>query len=91
MNRYLLSPLSLAAFCLGLPLFLIANAATADDEPFRPKPGKFPPLEKAHSYRGELVFVDHADCMANFVRECCNAKTVGGTTYGLPTTLATNR
>lgn len=29
-------------------------------EPFRPEPGKFPPLEKAHSYRGELVFVDHA-------------------------------
>ena len=23
--------------------------------------GKFPPLEKAHSYRGELVFVDHAN------------------------------
>jgi hypothetical protein len=30
-------------------------------EPFRPEPGKFPPLEKAHSYRGELVFVDHAN------------------------------
>lgn len=30
-------------------------------EPFRPKPGEFPPLEKAHSYRGELVFVDHAN------------------------------
>ena len=29
-------------------------------EPFRPEAGKFPPLEKAHSYRGELVFVDHA-------------------------------
>ena len=32
---------------------------TAASEPFRPEPGKFPPLEKAHSYRGELVFVDH--------------------------------
>lgn len=30
-------------------------------EPFRPEPGKFPPLEKAHAYRGELVFVDHAN------------------------------
>ncbi|WP_300932119.1 hypothetical protein [Prosthecobacter sp.] len=33
----------------------------AADEPFRPEAGKFPPLEKAHSYRGELVFVDHAN------------------------------
>lgn len=31
------------------------------NEPFRPEAGKFPPLEKAHSYRGELVFVDHAN------------------------------
>jgi hypothetical protein len=29
--------------------------------PFRPEPGKFPPVEKAHSYSGELVFVDHAN------------------------------
>ncbi len=29
------------------------------DEPFRPQAGEFPPLEKAHAYRGELVFVDH--------------------------------
>ena len=28
---------------------------------FRPKPGEFPPIEKAHSYRGELTFVDHAN------------------------------
>ena len=28
---------------------------------FRPTAGKFPPLEMAHSYRGELVFVDHAN------------------------------
>jgi hypothetical protein len=34
---------------------------TASAEPFRPEAGKFPPLEKAHSYRGELVFVDHAN------------------------------
>jgi hypothetical protein len=29
--------------------------------PFRPEAAKFPPLEMAHSYRGELVFVDHAN------------------------------
>ncbi len=34
---------------------------TMIDEPFRPEVGKFPPLEKALSYRGELVFVDHAN------------------------------
>jgi hypothetical protein len=47
-----------------------ANAAGEDPkaknqeqkvEPFRPEAGKFPPLEKALSYRGELVFVDHAN------------------------------
>jgi hypothetical protein len=47
-----------------------ANAAneeprTKNKEPgtevFRPEAGKFPPLEKAHSYRGELVFVDHVN------------------------------
>ncbi len=32
-----------------------------NSEIFRPEAGKFPPLEKAHSYRGELVFVDHAN------------------------------
>jgi len=32
-----------------------------ETEPFRPEAGKFPPLEKAYSYRGELVFVDHAN------------------------------
>lgn len=35
--------------------------AHADEKPFRPEAGKFPPLEKAHAYRGELVFVDHAN------------------------------
>jgi hypothetical protein len=52
------NPLWLAALCLGLSL--LANAVSAD-EPFRPEVGKFPPLEKAHSYRGELVFMDHAN------------------------------
>jgi hypothetical protein len=41
--------------------YAFATAALAADEPFRPEAGKFPPLEKAHSYRGELVFVDHAN------------------------------
>ena len=39
--------------------------STKNEEPrtshFRPKAGEFPPLEKAHSYRGELTFVDHAN------------------------------
>lgn len=48
----------LAALYLGV--FLLLSTTTAA-EPFRPEAGKFPPLEKAHSYRGELVFVDHAN------------------------------
>ena len=40
--------------------FLVLGSAFAADEPFRPEAGRFPPLEKALSYRGELVFVDHA-------------------------------
>lgn len=44
-----------------LAAFLLAPFAAAQEEPFRPQPGKFPPIEKAHSYRGELVFVDHAN------------------------------
>ena len=46
---------------LRLGLALLATSAFAAEEPFRPEAGKFPPLEKAHSYRGELVFVDHAN------------------------------
>jgi hypothetical protein len=42
-------------------LRVLTTAAPAADEPFRPEAGKFPPLEKAHSYRGELVFVDHVN------------------------------
>src|ERR1700722_20085850 len=49
----------LAGLCLGL--CCLWSLATAAGEPFRPEAGKFPPLEKAHSYRGELVFVDHAN------------------------------
>ncbi|TLD70438.1 hypothetical protein FEM03_11965 [Phragmitibacter flavus] len=46
----------LAALCC-----LVTTAAPSADEPFRPEAGKFPPLEKAHAYRGQLVFVDHAN------------------------------
>lgn len=48
----------LAVFFYGA--CLLTKLAIAD-EPFRPEPGEFPPLDKAHSYRGELVFVDHAN------------------------------
>jgi hypothetical protein len=46
---------------LSLSVSLLASAMSAADEPFRPQSGEFPPLEKAHSYRGELVFLDHAN------------------------------
>ena len=50
----------------GLAAFLIlANSVQSSggekEEPYRPETGKFPPIEKAHAYRGELVFVDHAN------------------------------
>ncbi|MEZ5385799.1 MAG: hypothetical protein R3F13_09810 [Prosthecobacter sp.] len=49
-------------FVLGCSFLVLGCCvAKAADEPFRPEAGKFPPLEKAHSYRGELVFVDHAN------------------------------
>lgn len=48
-------------FLLTALACVLATAAPAADEPFRPEAGKFPPLEKAHTYRGELVFVDHAN------------------------------
>jgi len=46
---------------LHLVPFILVSNARSEEEPFRPEKGKFPPLEKAHSYRGELVFVDHAN------------------------------
>ena len=55
----MIKKLRLMVFCLGLSLLTIA--ASAAEAPFRPEAGKFPPLEKAHSYQGELVFVDHAN------------------------------
>jgi len=40
---------------------LLTTTAIIADEPFRPEPGRFPPVEKAKSYTGELTFVDHAN------------------------------
>ena len=63
-------PKTLALAC---SFIVLANATSAEPstknkelgtgaaEPFRPEAGKFPPLEKALSYRGELIFVDHAN------------------------------
>ena len=49
----------IAALFLGLSC--ITCIVLAKQESFRPKVGEFPPLEKAHSYIGELTFVDHAN------------------------------
>lgn len=53
--------MKLATILLAAISCVLTTAALAADEPFRPEAGKFPPLEKAYSYRGELVFVDHAN------------------------------
>ena len=37
------------------------SAPAPVEVPFRPEVGKFPPIEKALAYRGEIVFVDHAN------------------------------
>lgn len=42
-------------------LFLFLLATAKSEEAVRPTPGTFAPLEKAKSYRGELVFVDHVN------------------------------
>ncbi len=58
--------------CLALVFAVVISVNAANNEPstknqeqktapFRPEAGKFPPLDKAHTYRGELVFVDHAN------------------------------
>ena len=64
MKSFLLPKFLLALAC---SFVIQANAANSEPskeqgtEPFRPEAGKFPPLEKAPPYRGELVFVDHAN------------------------------
>lgn len=51
----------IVTFALGVALLANTVKAEGEGEPFRPLAGKFPPLENAHVYRGELVFVDHAN------------------------------
>lgn len=55
------TPTSKRCLALCLVITLIATSTALSDEPFRPEAGKFPPLEKAHTYRGVLAFVDHAN------------------------------
>ncbi len=66
-----LTPLFPRSWFPVLVSVLLMGATASSEEPkakkqepeaevFRPEVGKFPPLEKAHSYRGEIVFVDHA-------------------------------
>ena len=62
---------SLAAFIATTSVFALnafaqtsgAESKKPDQEaaPFRPELGTFAPLEKAHPFRGELVFVDHVN------------------------------
>lgn len=59
MTRFL-SVLITSSLALGL-CATAASVTPAKEEPFRPEAGKFPPLEKAHSFRGELLFVDHVN------------------------------
>jgi hypothetical protein len=49
------------AFSVILQVNTTAAEPVTEPKPkiFRPKTGVFPPMEKAHAYRGELVFVDH--------------------------------
>ena len=55
-----LARLLLVFFCT-LILHTTAIGGESGTEIFRPEAGKFPPIEKAHTYRGELIFVDHAN------------------------------
>src|SRR5688500_11962857 len=64
---------TMTRFIIGLSswCFVLSSIAAGEEprtknkepgtEVYRPEPGKFPDLEKAHSYRGELVFVDHVN------------------------------
>lgn len=49
---------SILGMCISPIIF---SEETEIKEVFRPKEGEFPPLEKAHAYRGEIVFIDHAN------------------------------
>lgn len=45
----------------SLFLLLSVFSSLRAEEPFRPSPEAFPPIEEAKAYRGELVFVDHVN------------------------------
>lgn len=53
--------MTLSLLTLSLVTLSLAGSRLVADEPYRPTPGKFPVLEKAKFYRGELVFVDHVN------------------------------
>ena len=61
----MIKELRLTTFHLGILLLTAVGAIAANEQSgtdvFRPEAGKFPPLEKAHTYHGELIFVDHAN------------------------------
>ena len=42
-------------------------------EVFRPEAGKFPPLTQAHTYQGELAFVDHVNRRGR-LRDHCTSR-----------------
>lgn len=58
---------SVALFAIRSSMLLFAWGILANvsnlraEEPFRPSPESFPPIDQAKSYRGELVFVDHVN------------------------------
>ena len=54
MSRFLFA---LVAWCL----LSVVDAANDGEKPYRPEAGKFPALDQSLAYRGELVFVDHAN------------------------------
>ncbi len=67
-----MKPFFVPSACLALACLFAIQVNAANEQPstknqeqgtapFRPEAGKFPPLDKAHTYRGELVFVDHAN------------------------------
>lgn len=58
-STHLIQIITIAAIPLWLSLSLLVATDAIADEPFRPEAGKFPPVDKAHAYRGEIVFVDH--------------------------------
>lgn len=60
-HKLLFSCMLLFAFPMTSVICVSLKAQDTDSEIFRPEAGKFPPLEEAHSYRGELIFVDHAN------------------------------